>query len=154
MTSRGFRFIPLAILIVLCSSVAFAARESAPASSSLWSDGKTGLTLSLPVQIALGLTLLTLLPAVVMSVSPFLRITIVLHFLRQALGTQGTPSNQVLIGLALFLTLLIMQPVVLDIYHKGWEPFDSGQATWQQAFQDGTEPLKAFLVRYVREKDV
>jgi flagellar biosynthetic protein FliP len=115
---------------------------------------KGSASLSVPMQIIVMLTLLTVLPAVIMSVTPFLRITVVLHFLRQALGTQGTPSNQVLIGLALFLTLLIMQPVVLDIYHKGWEPFDSGQATWQQAFQDGAEPLKAFLVRYVREKDV
>jgi flagellar biosynthetic protein FliP len=115
---------------------------------------KGSASLSVPMQIIVMLTLLTVLPAVIMSVTPFLRFTVVLHFLRQALATQGTPSNQLLIGLALFLTLLIMQPVVLDIYHKGWEPFDSGQATWQQAFQDGAEPLKAFLVRYVREKDV
>src|SRR5229473_110601 len=154
MRSRGFRFIPLAILIVLCSSVAFAARESAPASSSLWSDGKTGLTLSLPVQIALGLTMLTLLPAVVMSVSPFLRIIIVLHFLRQALGTQTTPSNQVTIGLALFLAFLIMQPVVMDIYHRGWEPVEKGQLAWQQGFDEGAKPLKAFLLRFAREKDI
>ena len=51
----------------------------------------------------------------------------VLHFLRQALGTQATPSNQVLIGLALFLTLLIMQPVATDMYHKGWEPLEAGR---------------------------
>ena len=78
------------------------------------------------MQIVVMLTVLSVLPAIVMSVTPFLRITVVLHFLRQALGTQGTPSNQVLIGLALFLTLLIMQPVVTEIYHKGWEPIESG----------------------------
>lgn len=113
-----------------------------------------GSTLSVPLQIVLLLTLLTVLPAVIMSVTPFLRITVVLHFLRQALGTQSTPSNQVLIGLALFLTLLIMQPVVTDMYHSGWEPLESGQLSWQQAFDNGSQPLKAFLVRYVREKDV
>ena len=80
-----------------------------------------------------------------MSVTPFLRITVVLHFLRQALGTQSTPSNQVLIGLALFLTILIMQPVVTDMYHQGWEPLEDGKVTWQQAFDDGSKPLKAFL---------
>ena len=106
------------------------------------------------MQIIVMLTFLTILPAVIMSVTPFLRITVVLHFLRQALGTQGTPSNQVLIGLSLFLTLLIMQPVAMDMYSKGWEPFEGGQVTWQQAFQDGTAPLKTFLSRYVREKDV
>ena len=115
---------------------------------------KGSSNLSVPLQIVLVLTLLTVLPAVIMSVTPFLRITVVLHFLRQALGTQSTPSNQVLVGLALFLTLLIVQPVVTDIYHAGWEPFESGKVTWQQAFDDGSKPLKTFLVRYVREKDV
>ena len=111
-------------------------------------------TLSAPLQIVILLTALTLLPAMIMSVTPFLRIAVVLHFLRQALGTQGTPSNQVLIGLALFLTIVIMQPVAMDIYNKGWEPMEKGTATPAQAFEEGSKPLKAFLVRYVREKDV
>ncbi|HEV8040232.1 MAG TPA: flagellar type III secretion system pore protein FliP [Bryobacteraceae bacterium] len=117
-------------------------------------QSKGAAALSAPMQVIVLLTFLTVLPAVIMSVTPFLRITVVLHFLRQALGTQGTPSNQVLIGLSLFLTLLIMHPVVMDMYSKGWEPFDAGQLTWQQAFQDGSAPLKTFLGRYVREKDV
>jgi len=115
---------------------------------------KGSVSLTAPMQIIFLLTLLTILPAVIMSVTPFLRITVVLHFLRQALGTQGTPSNQVLIGLALFLTVVIMQPVVTDMYHKGWEPLEAGQETWQQALEDGSQPLKIFLARYVREKDV
>ena len=117
-------------------------------------QSKGSASLSAPMQIVVLLTLLTVLPAIIMTVTPFLRITIVLHFLRQALGTQGTPSNQVLIGLALFLTMLIMQPVVSDMYHRGWEPLEQGQVTWQQAFDDGSKPLQAFLVRYVREKDI
>jgi flagellar biosynthesis protein FliP len=119
-----------------------------------FTPSKGSLSLSAPMQIIVLLTLLAILPAVVMSVTPFLRITVVLHFLRQALSTQGTPSNQVLIGLALFLTLAIMQPVGTDMYHKGWEPLEAGQVTWQQAWNDGSQPLKAFLLRYVREKDV
>lgn len=111
-------------------------------------------TLSAPMQIIILLTVLTLLPAVVMSVTPFLRIAVVLHFLRQALGTQSTPSNQVLIGLSLFLTILIMQPVASDMYAKGWEPMEKGDITASQAFDAGTQPLKTFLLRYVREKDV
>ena len=117
-------------------------------------QSKGSSNLSVPLQIIVLLTLLTILPAVIMCVTPFLRITVVLHFLRQALGTQTTPSNQVLVGLALFLTLLIMQPVVSDMYHAGWEPMESGKITWQQALDDGSQPLKTFLVRYVREKDV
>jgi flagellar biosynthetic protein FliP len=119
-----------------------------------FTPSKGSVSLSVPMQIIAMLTLLAILPAVIMSVTPFLRITVVLHFLRQALGTQGTPSNQVLIGLAMFLTLVIMQPVVIDMYHKGWEPLEAGQATWQQAWDDGSQPLKTFLLRYVREKDV
>jgi flagellar biosynthesis protein FliP len=113
-----------------------------------------GLTLSTPTQIVILLTLLTLLPAVVMAVSPFLRITIVLHFLRQALGTQSAPSNQVLVGLALFLAFLVMQPVVMDVYHRGWEPVESGQLTWEQGFDEGAKPLKTFLLKFAREKDI
>lgn len=111
-------------------------------------------TLGVPLQIVVMLTLLTLLPAAIMSVTPFLRISVVLHFLRQALGTQATPSNQVLIGLALFLTILIMQPVAAEMYTKGWIPMESGRIGSAEAFDEGTKPLKAFLTRYVREQDV
>ncbi len=117
-------------------------------------SSKGGLTLSTPMQIVILLTLLTLLPAAVMSVSPFLRIVIVLHFLRQALGTQSAPSNQVLVGLALFLAFLVMQPVVVDIYHRGWEPVEKGQMSWQQGFEEGSKPFKSFLLKFSREKDI
>jgi flagellar biosynthetic protein FliP len=106
------------------------------------------------MQIILLLTALTLLPAAIMSVTPFLRLTLVLHFLRQALGTQSSPSNQVLIGLSLFLTMLIMQPVGSDIYKKALEPLDKGQITYQQALDAGAQPLRTFLLRFAREKDI
>jgi flagellar biosynthetic protein FliP len=118
------------------------------------SAGKSGVGLGVPMQILLLLSALTLLPAVVMSVTPFLRITIVLHFLRQAVGTQTTPSNQVLVGLALFLTILIVQPVASEIYVKAWEPLEKGQFTSSQAFEEGSRPLKSFLLRFAREKDI
>jgi flagellar biosynthesis protein FliP len=116
--------------------------------------GKAGTGLSMPMQIAVSLTLLTILPAAVMCITPFLRITIVLHFLRQALGTQTTPSNQVLIGLAMFLTIVITQPVAQDIYANAWSPLERGEITTQTAMDRGSAPLKAFLSKYVREKDV
>jgi flagellar biosynthetic protein FliP len=89
-----------------------------------------------------------------MSITPFLRITVVLHFLRQALGTQTTPSNQVLLALALFLAIVIMQPVIADVYHQGWEPMQEGRLTAEQAFEQGSKPLQTFLSRFAREKDV
>jgi len=125
-----------------------------PASSLFGISAGGGGTLSVPLQILLLLTLLTLLPAAVMSVTPFLRIVVVLHFLRQALGTQSTPSNQVLVGLALFLTIVIVQPVAADMYHQGWEPLESGKLSFQQALEEGAKPLSAFLARFAREKDI
>jgi flagellar biosynthesis protein FliP len=149
------RMIPLAVVMAaLCLGPSLLAQNQSPLSGVSLIQSKGSATLSAPMQVIALLTFLTVLPAIIMSVTPFLRITIVLHFLRQALGTQGTPSNQVLIGLSLFLTLLLMQPVVMEVYSKGWEPFESGQITWQQAFQDGSAPVKTFMTRYVREKDV
>jgi flagellar biosynthesis protein FliP len=114
----------------------------------------TNNTLSAPMQILVLMTALTLLPAIVMSVTPFLRITVVLHFLRQALGTQSTPSNQVMIGLALFLTMLIMGPVSSEIYTKAWEPMEKGQMTAAQAYEEGSKPLRIFLLKFAREKEI
>ena len=146
------RTLTIVLLLLVCGAALAAPID--PAVPVFGNTGGKGLTLSTPTQIVILLTLLTLLPAVVMAVSPFLRITIVLHFLRQALGTQSAPSNQVLVGLALFLAFLIMQPVVADIYHHGWEPVENGQLTWQQGFDEGAKPLKTFLLKFAREKDI
>lgn len=115
---------------------------------------KTSSVLGVPMQIVVLMTALTLLPAIVMSITPFLRITIVLHFLRQALGTQTTPSNQVLIGLAIFLSILIMTPVTDDIYRNAWLPMEQGRLAPSEAFEEGAKPLKTFLLKFAREKDV
>jgi flagellar biosynthetic protein FliP len=89
-----------------------------------------------------------------MCVTPFLSIAVVLHFLRQALGTQTAPSNQVLVGLSLFLSLVIVQPMFADIYTHAWEPLEKGQITAEQAFDQGSVPLRKFLVRFARERDI
>jgi len=144
------------ILLLLCPAALLAAPASSPASMlgiSL-ADGKNGNVLGVPMQIVILLTLLTFLPAAIMCVTPFLRIIVVLHFLRQALGTQSTPSNQVLVGLALFLAIVIMQPVAAQMYQQGWEPLEKGTIKFEQAFEQGTQPLKTFLLRYAREKDL
>ena len=99
-----------------------------------------------PMQIALLLAALSLLPAVIMSVTPFLRITLVLHFLRQALGTQTAPSNQVLLGLALFLTAVVTQPLTGQLNEQSWAPYRAGSKTLEQAAADGAPPLRAYLL--------
>lgn len=116
--------------------------------------GKNGASLSVPMQIVLLLTVLTMLPAILMSVTPFLRSVVVLHFLRQALGTQTAPSNQVLVGLALFISLLVMQPVATEIYHKSWEPLDAGKISPSEAWDQATPPIRNFLLKFAREKDI
>jgi len=139
------------LFIVLAAGKAAAATSNSILGINM---GKGGDSLSVPMQIVILLTLLTLLPAIVMSITPFLRIAIVLHFLRQALGTQTAPSNQVLVGISLFLTMLVVQPVAVEMYHEGWEPLQNNQMTTAQAFEAGSKPLKTFLVRFAREKDV
>ena len=144
----------LGSLAALVAALPAAAATSEPLSLFGISAGKSGSGLSVPMQIVILLTLMTLLPAAIMSVTPFLRIVVVLHFLRQALGTQSTPSNQVLLGLSLFLAIVIIQPVVADMYHQGWQPMESGQLTPQQALDQGAKPLRHFLARFAREKDI
>ena len=141
------------LLLILAGIPGLAAPAAIPLLDPLGS-AKTGSVLGVPMQIVVLMTALTLLPAIIMSITPFLRITIVLHFLRQALGTQTTPSNQVLIGLAVFLTILIMAPVTDDVYKNAWLPMEQGRLSPSDAFDQGSKPVKTFLLKYAREKDV
>ena len=147
--------LPKAAIFAFSAGIAHAA-AAAPQTPSVMGIqlSKSGESLSVPMQIVILMTLLTLLPALVMSITPFLRIAIVLHFLRQALGTQTVPSNQVLVGISLFLTMVVISPVASDMYHQGWEPMQANKLTVDQAFDAGAKPLKAFLVRFARERDV
>lgn len=110
--------------------------------------------LSAPMRIVLMLSAAVLLPAVIMCLTPFLRIVVVLHFLRQALGTQTAPSNQVLVGLAMFLTLGIMRPAATTIYDEAWAPHDRGQITAAEAWSRARPVIHRHLLRFAREKDL
>ncbi len=109
---------------------------------------------SLTIQILLLMTGLTLLPAALMTMTSFLRIVIVLSILRQALGTMQTPSNQVLVGLALFMTLFIMAPVFDKINQDAIEPYLSEQINLMQAVEAGSGPMRQFMIQQVREDDL
>jgi flagellar biosynthetic protein FliP len=109
---------------------------------------------SAPLQIVLLLTLISFLPAILVTMTSFTRIAIVFHFLRQALGTQEMPSNQILIGLALFLTMFIMAPVGARINELAVEPALAGQVTVGEALKRGTPPLREFMLRQTREADL
>lgn len=100
------------------------------------------------------ITVLTLAPAILVLMTPFTRIVIVLSFLRQAMGTQQMPPNQVLVGLALFLTFFIMAPTATQINATAVQPYMAGQITQQVAFTRGMEPMRGFMFRQTREKDL
>jgi flagellar biosynthesis protein FliP len=116
--------------------------------------GPGGNGLTVPLQILVLLTILSLVPAILVSVTSFTRIVIVSHFLRQALGTQTMPPNQIIIGLSLFLTFFIMQPVGEKINRDAVQPMIRGQLTEMQALDQACVPLREFMLRYTREKDL
>jgi flagellar biosynthesis protein FliP len=118
-----------------------------------WS-APAGASGSVPWNIVVLLTLLTLLPALVVSVTPFTRLLVVFHFLRQALGTQTAPSNQTLIGLSLVLTYFLMQPVGSSIYEAAVVPFEQGRIDAWAAVEQSAPPLRHFMLKFAREKDL
>jgi flagellar biosynthetic protein FliP len=107
-----------------------------------------------PWSIIALLTTLTLIPSILLCMTPFARLLIVFHFLRQALGLQTTPSNQTLIGLSLILTFFLMQPVATNIYQVAIVPMQAGQITAMEAVTQSEGPIRQFMAHYVREKDV
>lgn len=109
---------------------------------------------SVPWSIVLGLTLLTLLPALLLSITPMVRLLVVFHFLRQALGTQTAPSNQILMGLALMMTWFLMQPVLLKVEQVAVVPYQQGTISGTEAMDRGLAPVKEYMMRYAREKDL
>ncbi|KAA6465478.1 flagellar type III secretion system pore protein FliP [Acidobacteria bacterium AB60] len=109
---------------------------------------------STPWTIVFVLTLITLLPALLMAMTPLVRLLVVFHFLRQALGTQTAPSNPTLLGLALMMTWFLMTPVLTQVDQQAVEPYRTSQITGWEAIARGSVPVKHFLLHYAREKDL
>ncbi len=126
--------------------------QAAPGISIDAGDGQ--IQMNLPVQMLILLTLLTFLPSIIITLSSFTRIIIVFHFLRQALGTQEAPSNQILIGLALFLSFFVMSPTLNQIYDTAYVPWSTGEIDEVGAIENGAASLKTFMLRHAREKDL
>ena len=136
--------------------VAALARAAGGASAPLLPDLSSRLhpSDSTPWTILFALTLITLLPAILMCMTPLVRLLVVFHFLRQALGTQTAPSNPTLLGLGLMMTWFLMTPVLNQVDQQAVEPYRSGQITGLEAIEQGAQPIKHFLLRYAREKDL
>ncbi len=106
------------------------------------------------IKILMLLTVLTLVPSLLILMTSFTRIVIVLSFMRNALSTQQTPPNQILIGLALFLTIFIMKPVYTDVMANAVNPYLAGEITQEEAVETGSVPIKTFMLSQTREKDL
>ncbi|MFN3781400.1 MAG: flagellar type III secretion system pore protein FliP [Candidatus Kapaibacteriota bacterium] len=118
-------------------------------------DGKeTKNELSVALQILILMTVLTLAPSILIMMTCFTRIVVVLHFLRQALATQTQPPNQLLISLALFLTVFVMQPVIEKANREGIQPYLREEITQQQALENIVNPFKEFMLKYTRQEDL
>jgi len=113
-----------------------------------------GTQYSVPVQTLLFLTLLSFLPAMLLMMTSFTRIVIVLSLLRMALGTQASPPNQVLVGLALFLTLFVMGPTFDRIHDEAYVPYSAQKISFEQAVTAGSAPLREFMLKHTRETDL
>lgn len=104
------------------------------------------------LQIVILLTVISIAPSLLLMVTSFTRIIVVLHFIRSALGTQTTPPNQVLIGLALFLTVFIMGPVFTQVNNEAIKPLSKGEITQEEAFEKGMEPIREFMFNQVKNR--
>lgn len=106
------------------------------------------------IQVIIALGMISLIPFFLLSVTAFLRIIIVFSLLRTAIGTQQVPPNSVLVGLALFMTIFVMSPVIQEINTNAVIPYNQGKISQEKAFQNGMKPLSMFMLRQTREKDL
>ncbi|RKT50411.1 flagellar biosynthetic protein FliP [Azonexus fungiphilus] len=148
---RNKLFLALALLPlagqVLAQSAGLPALTSTPA-------GGGGTTYSLTIQTLLLLTAMTFIPAAILMMTSFTRIVIVLSLLRHAMGTQTAPPNQIIVGLALFLTFFIMSPTIDRIYSEAYVPLSENRLNVMQAGERAVEPLRAFMLKHTREADI
>ncbi len=121
---------------------------------SIGGEEEGGQNLSSVIQLLILLTVLTLAPAIVILLTSFTRIVVVLSFIRTSLATQQMPPNQVLIGLALFLTFFVMAPTFQQVNSNALQPFMQGEIGQEEAFQKGMDPMRAFMFEQTREKDL
>lgn len=140
-------------LIISCFPV-LAAAEPGLAALKVEAGEDGSETYSVTIQVLLFMTALSLLPAALMMMTSFVRILIVLGILRQALGTQSSPSNQILIGLSLFLSMFIMMPVFDDVYENALGPYLEEQIPAQEAMQRAAVPFRGFMLAQTRDSDL
>lgn len=141
-----------ALLAAVCLLPVAALAQTAPSLPILVGSGGNN-SFSVPIQTLLFFTALSFLPAILLMMTGFTRIVIVLGLLRQALGTQSAPPNQVIIGLSLFLTLFVMGPTLDRVYTEAYQPYSTNAISFEQAAQRAQLPMREFMVRQTRQSD-
>jgi flagellar biosynthetic protein FliP len=158
---KTLRFFPFARKVLTISFFLIIASGAAQAVTfpipSLQLNVETATTpeeVAVVLEIIALLTILALAPAILILMTPFTRLIVVFHFLRQAMGTQSTPPNQVIVGLALFMTFFIIKPVATEIYDTSLNPYLERQITYDVAFEQAQVPIRKFLLVNTRENDL
>ena len=151
--------VALVALAVFFAALPAAAQTATPAAGGatlplLVGQGANGTSYSVPVQTLLFFTALSFLPAVLLLMTSFTRIVIVLSLLRQALGTQAAPPNQVVIGLSLFLTFFVMAPTIDKVYADAYQPYAENKIAFDEAIRRGESPVRGFMLKQTRQTDV
>jgi len=145
-------FFGILICLLFCG-IAFA-QSSFPAIKLGVEESTNPQDFSLTVKIVILMTILSLAPSIIMMMTCFTRIIIVFHFLRSALGTQSAPSNQILVGLALFITYFVMSPVIDEVNKNAYQPYMNEQITQEIAITEAVKPIRAFMLNQVDEKSL
>jgi flagellar biosynthetic protein FliP len=144
----------LAVTAVWAVPAVASAQAQSPGLPLVVAQGAAGTSYSVPIQTLLFFTALSFLPALLLLMTGFTRIVIVLSLLRQALGTQAAPPNQVIIGLSLFLTFFVMGPTFDKVYDQAYKPFTENRIAAEEAFKRGEAPLREFMLKQTRQADV
>ncbi|WDV47707.1 flagellar type III secretion system pore protein FliP [Clostridiaceae bacterium M8S5] len=155
MKKRPLIILIVVLLLFLISTQAFANSEISAFGKKITisdTENKGGYVTSIKIMILL--TILSFAPAILLTMTCFTRIIIVLHFIRTALGTQQTPPNRVLIGLALFLTLFVMAPIATDINDNALKPYMKDEITQNEALDKAITPIRDYMLKYTRNKDL
>ncbi len=153
---RKFFWLGLLVFGVICifSTNAFAVTFPIPSLELNVTKATEPEEIAVVLEIIALLTIIALAPAILILMTPFTRIVVVFHFLRQAIGTQTSPPNQVIVGLALFITFFIYKPVALEIYNTALNPYLEREITYEKAFEEAQKPIRKFLLLNTRETDL
>ena len=144
-----------ALALLFAAGGALAQAQTPPATLPLLvGQGAGGGSYSVPIQTLLFFTALGFLPAVLLMMTAFTRIAIVLSLTRQALGTQASPPNQVIVGLSLFLTFFVMSPTLDKVYAEAWQPYSAGTIQFDEALKRAEVPMRGFMLKQTRQADV